>query len=262
MPRRVLVVDDEMQIREILRAYLAAEGFLVQEAATGAQALHLLATEPPDLVLLDIGLPDIDGLEVLRTLRKTSDVYVVLVTARAEEIDTILGLGVGADDYVTKPFSPREVVARVKAVLRRGRSDAPTRSVAGAAGSAAAGAGGAGRSTADPDVLLFDRVSVDIARREARVGGIPAVLTALEFDLLVALAGSPGRVFSRAQLLEKVWGYDFFGDERVVDVHIRGMRKALGDDAAAPRMIGTVRSVGYKFLLDPVEGPGPGGGAS
>ncbi|MFN8084755.1 MAG: response regulator transcription factor [Dermatophilaceae bacterium] len=259
MPRRVLVVDDEMQIREILRAYLAAEGFLVQEAATGAQALHLLATEPADLVLLDIGLPDIDGLEVLRTLRKTSDVYVVLVTARAEEIDTILGLGVGADDYVTKPFSPREVVARVKAVLRRTR---PNDQTGPASGSVAAGAGAAGRSTADPDVLLFDGVSVDIARREARVGGIPAVLTALEFDLLVALAGSPGRVFSRAQLLEKVWGYDFFGDERVVDVHIRGMRKALGDDAAAPLIIGTVRSVGYKFLLDPVEGPGPGGGAS
>ncbi len=259
MPRRVLVVDDEMQIREILRAYLAAEGFLVQEAANGAQALHLLATEPADLVLLDIGLPDIDGLEVLRTLRKTSDVYVVLVTARAEEIDTILGLGVGADDYVTKPFSPREVVARVKAVLRRTR---PNDQTGPASGSAAAGAGGAARSTADPDVLLFGRVSVDIARREARVDGIPTVLTALEFDLLVALAGSPGRVFSRAQLLEKVWGYDFFGDERVVDVHIRGMRKALGDDAAAPRMIGTVRSVGYKFLLDPVEGPGPGGGAS
>ena len=259
MPRRVLVVDDEMQIREILRAYLAAEGFLVQEAATGAQALHLLATEPPDLVLLDIGLPDIDGLEVLRTLRKTSDVYVVLVTARAEEIDTILGLGVGADDYVTKPFSPREVVARVKAVLRRTRPNEPA---GPASGSGAAGAGGAGRSTADPDVLLFDGVSVDIARREARVDGIPTVLTALEFDLLVALAGSPGRVFSRAQLLEKVWGYDFFGDERVVDVHIRGMRKALGDDAAAPRIIGTVRSVGYKFLLDPVEWPGPGGGAA
>ena len=259
MPRRVLVVDDEMQIREILRAYLAAEGFLVQEAATGAQALHLLATEPADLVLLDIGLPDIDGLEVLRTLRKTSDVYVVLVTARAEEIDTILGLGVGADDYVTKPFSPREVVARVKAVLRRTRTNEPA---GPASGSGAAGAGGAGRSTADPDVLLFDGVSVDIARREARVDGIPTVLTALEFDLLVALAGSPGRVFSRAQLLEKVWGYDFFGDERVVDVHIRGMRKALGDDAAAPRIIGTVRSVGYKFLLDPVEWPGPGGGPS
>lgn len=235
---RVLVVDDEPQIRAILRAYLSAEGFQVQEAATGAQALHLLATEPPDLVLLDIGLPDLDGLEVLRTLRKTSDTYVVLVTARAEEVDKLIGLGVGADDYVTKPFSPREVVARVKAVLRRTRPLGP-----------------AATDPGDTDVLHFDSVSVDTGRREVRVGGIPAVLTALEFDLLVALAESPGRVFSRAQLLEKVWGYDFFGDERVVDVHIRGMRKALGDDATAPRLIGTVRSVGYKFLLDPIDRP-------
>ena len=233
---RVLVVDDEPQIRAILRAYLSAEGFQVQGAATGAQALHLLATEPPDLVLLDIGLPDLDGLEVLRTLRKTSDTYVVLVTARAEEVDKLIGLGVGADDYVTKPFSPREVVARVKAVLRRTRPLGP-----------------AATDPGDTDVLHFDSVSVDTGRREVRVGGIPAVLTALEFDLLVALAESPGRVFSRAQLLEKVWGYDFFGDERVVDVHIRGMRKALGDDATAPRLIGTVRSVGYKFLLDPID---------
>ena len=233
---RVLVVDDEPQIRAILRAYLSAEGFQVQEAATGAQALHLLATEPPDLVLLDIGLPDLDGLEVLRTLRKTSDTYVVLVTARAEEVDKFIGLGVGADDYVTKPFSPREVVARVKAVLRRTRPLGP-----------------AATDPGDTDVLHFDSVSVDTGRREVRVGGIPAILTALEFDLLVALAESPGRVFSRAQLLEKVWGYDFFGDERVVDVHIRGMRKALGDDATAPRLIGTVRSVGYKFLLDPID---------
>ncbi len=233
---RVLVVDDEPQIRAILRAYLSAEGFQVQEAATGAQALHLLATEPPDLVLLDIGLPDLDGLEVLRTLRKTSDTYVVLVTARAEEVDKLIGLGVGADDYVTKPFSPREVVARVKAVLRRTRPLGP-----------------AATDPGDTDVLHFDSVSVDTGRREVRVGGIPAILTALEFDLLVALAESPGRVFSRAQLLEKVWGYDFVGDERVVDVHIRGMRKALGDDATAPRLIGTVRSVGYKFLLDPID---------
>ncbi len=233
---RVLVVDDEPQIRAILRAYLSAEGFQVQEAATGAQALHLLATEPPDLVLLDIGLPDLDGLEVLRTLRKTSDTYVVLVTARAEEVDKLIGLGVGADDYVTKPFSPREVVARVKAVLRRTRPLGP-----------------AATDPGDTDVLHFDSVSVDTGRREVRVGGIPAILTALEFDLLVALAESPGRVFSRAQLLEKVWGYDFFGDERVVDVHIRGMRKALGDDATAPHLIGTVRSVGYKFLLDPID---------
>ncbi len=244
MPRRVLVVDDEKQIRAILRAYLGAEGFLVDEAATGAQALHLLAAAPPDLVLLDIGLPDLDGLEVLRTLRRTSDVYVVLVTARAEEVDKLLGLGVGADDYITKPFSPREVVARVKAVLRRTRPGDP----------AAGGGTGALATSPDDGVLRFDGLSVDPGRREVRVGGIPAVLTALEFDLLVALASSPGRVFSRAQLLEKVWGYDFFGDERVVDVHIRGMRKALGDDAAAPAIIGTVRSVGYKFLLDPIDG--------
>ena len=148
----------------------------------------------------------------------------------------MIGLGVGADDYVTKPFSPREVVARVKAVLRRTRPLGP-----------------AATDPGDTDVLHFDSVSVDTGRREVRVGGIPAILTALEFDLLVALAESPGRVFSRAQLLEKVWGYDFFGDERVVDVHIRGMRKALGDDATAPRLIGTVRSVGYKFLLDPID---------
>ncbi|MGB2701189.1 MAG: response regulator, partial [Candidatus Phosphoribacter baldrii] len=138
MPRRVLVVDDEKQIRAILRAYLTSEGFQVQEAATGAQALHLLTTEPPDLVLLDIGLPDLDGLEVLRTLRKSSDVYVVLVTARAEELDKIIGLGVGADDYVTKPFSPREVVARVKAVLRRTRPDDPGAGLASSPGGAAA----------------------------------------------------------------------------------------------------------------------------
>ena len=229
--RRVLVVDDERQIRGILGAYLRAEGFEVQEAASGAQALHVLSSDPPDLVLLDIGLPDIDGLDVLRELRKTSDVYVVLVTARAEEIDTIVGLGVGADDYVTKPFSPREVVARVKAVLRRIRPEVRV----GRSGSEAGRGSGSGSAG-------------DAAARVV-------TLTALEFDLLVALARSPGRVFSRSQLLEKVWGYDFFGDERVVDVHIRGMRKALGDDATSPRIIGTVRSVGYKLLLDPVSSP-------
>lgn len=258
----ILVVDDEPQIVRVLRGYLEQAGMSVIVARDGPEALRLARQEQPAAIILDLMLPGMDGLDVCRAIRRESNVPILMLTARVEEADTLVGLELGADDYVTKPFSPREVVARVKAVLRRGRSDAPTRSVAGAAGSAAAGAGGAARSTADPDVLLFDRVSVDIARREARVDGIPAVLTALEFDLLVALAGSPGRVFSRAQLLEKVWGYDFFGDERVVDVHIRGMRKALGDDAAAPRIIGTVRSVGYKFLLEPVEGPGPGGGAS
>ncbi|QKE83349.1 response regulator transcription factor [Arthrobacter sp. NEB 688] len=240
MSRRVLVVDDEPEIRTVLRAYLEAEGHLVAEAATGAEALRrALATDgsAPDLVLLDIGLPDLDGLDVLRTLRRTSDVYVVLVTARAEEVDTLVGLATGADDYVTKPFSPREVVARVRTVLRRSRdAEAPG-------------------APADDGVLRFDGLTLDPVRRELRVDGREVRLSALEFDLLHALAASPGRVFSRAQLLEEVWGYDFYGDARVVDVHVRSMRRALGDDAADPRVIGTVRGVGYKFLPRPEGEP-------
>jgi DNA-binding response OmpR family regulator len=242
MARRVLVVDDEREIRTVLRAYLEAEGHIVLEAATGAEALRrALATDgsAPDVVLLDIGLPDLDGLEVLRTLRRSSDVYVIIVTARADEADTLIGLSTGADDYVTKPFSPREVVARVRTVLRRMR-DEP--SVAG--------------EDEDDHVLRFPGLTLDEQRRELTVDGREVRLSALEFDLLHALAASPGRVFSRAQLLEEVWGYDFYGDERVVDVHVRGMRKALGDDAADPRIIGTVRGVGYKFLLRP-EGDRP-----
>ena len=189
---------------------------------------------PPDLVLLDIGLPDIDGLEVLRMIRARSDLPVILVTARAEELDTLLGLSVGADDYVTKPFSPREIVARTGTVLRRARS-APDNAMP------------------DDGVLRFDGLTIDVPRREARVPAGTVSLSALEFDLLLALARSPGRVFSRAQLLEQVWGYDFFGDERVVDVHIRSMRKALGDSATAPSIIGTTRGVGYRFLPAPVS---------
>jgi DNA-binding response OmpR family regulator len=229
MERRVLVVDDEARIRAVLRAYLEADGFTVSEAATGQAALASLAdpARTPSLVLLDVGLPDLDGLEVLRTLRQSSDVPVILVTARAEEVDKLVGLGVGADDYVTKPFSPREVVARARAVLRR--------------------AGGA-VTPPDASVHSFDGLVIDEGRREVVVAGSHVAVSALEFDLLVALAGSPGRVYSRAQLLEKVWGYDFYGDERVVDVHIRSLRKLLGDDATTPRLIGTVRGVGYKFL--------------
>ncbi len=237
MSATVLVVDDERGIREVLRAYLADAGFRVLEAATGADALRVTADDDVRLVLLDLGLPDVDGLEVLRRLRASADpatagVYVVLVTARAEEVDKIVGLGVGADDYVTKPFSPREVVARVQAAVRRldGATDGP------------APAQGAGER------LEFARVVIDRGRREITVDGRPVSLTTLDFDLLSALASAPGRVYSRAQLLEHVWGYDFYGDERVVDVHIRAMRKALGDDAADPWIIGTVRGVGYKFL--------------
>ncbi len=237
MARRVLVVDDEPEIRAVLRAYLEHDGFVVAEAGTGAEALRrALATDgtQPDVVLLDIGLPDLDGLEVLRTIRKSSDVYVVLVTARADEVDTLVGLRTGADDYVTKPFSPREVVARVGTVLRR---------------SAARGA----PAPDDDHVLRFEQLTLDERRRELAVDGAEVRLSTLEFDLLHALASSPGRVFSRAQLLEDVWGYDFYGDERVVDVHVRSLRRALGDDATDPRVIGTVRGVGYKFLLSPVR---------
>ena len=237
MGHRILVVDDEPHIRTLLRAYLEAEGHLVTEAASGADALHrALATDgsAPDLVLLDVGLPDLDGLEVLRILRRSCDVFVILVTARAEEVDTLIGLSAGADDYVTKPFSPREVVARVRTVLRR-----------------------VGRATqaadAQDQVLRFHGLTLDERRRELTVDGAPVVLSSLEFDLLRALASSPGRVFSRTQLLEQVWGYDFYGDPRVVDVHIRSIRNALGDDASAPRIIGTVRGVGYKFLPTPAE---------
>ena len=237
MARRVLVVDDEPEIRAVLRAYLEHDGFVVAEAGTGAEALRrALATDgtAPDVVLLDIGLPDLDGLEVLRTIRRSSDVYVVLVTARADEVDTLVGLRTGADDYVTKPFSPREVVARVGTVLRRSAS----------------------RGTATPDddhVLRFEQLTLDERRRELAVDGSEVRLSTLEFDLLHALASAPGRVFSRAQLLEDVWGYDFYGDERVVDVHVRSLRRALGDDAGDPRFIGTVRGVGYKFLPSPIE---------
>ena len=233
MKRRILIVDDEPQIRTILKGYFVADGFDVIEAASGGEALQL-AQDGVDLILLDVGLPDIDGLQVLTTLRQNSDVYVILVTARAEEVDKLVGLSVGADDYITKPFSPREVVARVRTILRRPRTD--------------------DQGPASEGVLEFDGLVIDEPRRTLMVAGREVTLSSLEFDLLVALAQSPGRVFSRAQLLEKVWGYDFYGDERVVDVHIRNMRKMLGDDASNPHVIGTVRGVGYRLLLEPRKG--------
>ncbi|MBC7443764.1 MAG: response regulator transcription factor [Ramlibacter sp.] len=228
--QKILVVDDEPQIRTVLRGYLEAEGYDVAEAADGDAALASLRENPPALVLLDVMLPGIDGLEVLRQLRSFSDAYVILVTARSEEVDKLVGLGVGADDYVTKPFSPREVTARVKAMLRRdNRGD-----------------------RADADALLrFDGLSINPAHREVEANGAAIALSSLEFDLLAALAAEPGRVFSRAQLLEKVWGYDFYGDERVVDVHVRSVRARLGDDAGDPHLIATVRGVGYKFVGRP-----------
>src|ERR1700761_9027596 len=189
--RQVLVVDDEPHIRTVLRGYLEAEGFAVSEAGDGEAAIAQVRRQPSDLMLLDVMLPGLDGLEVLRRVRTFSDVYVILVTARAEEVDKLVGLAVGADDYITKPFSPREVAARVKAVLRRDRG---------------------ARDAAGP-VLRFAGLTIGKDTREVRVDGAVVNISALEFDVLCALADSPGRVFSRRQLLERVWGYDFFGDE-------------------------------------------------
>jgi DNA-binding response OmpR family regulator len=227
-PSRILVVDDEENIRTLVETYLKNDGYDVVTAATGEEALEKVTSAAPDLVILDVRLPGIDGFEVLRRIRKQSDVFVIMLTARTDELDTLVGLEVGADDYVTKPFSPRELVARVRAMLRRTK----------------------GEPRVD-QALQFDGLSVDEARREVLVDGEPAPLTALEFDLLGALASAPGRVFTRRQLIERVWGWDFYGEERVVDVHVRNLRKALGDPADSPRFISTVRGVGYKLTARP-----------
>jgi DNA-binding response OmpR family regulator len=220
----VLVVDDDPGIRSVLRGYLEQAGYRVLEADTGEVALQALEDSAPEVILLDVGLPDIDGLEVLRQIRTRSHVLVLLVTARVEEVDRLVGLGMGADDYISKPFSPREVVARVGAFLRRVHS-APEES--------------------SPDV---DALVVDPRTREVVLDGNQVELSALEFDLLAFLASRPGQVFTRTQILQRVWGGDWYGDERVVDVHIRSLRSHLGDDAASPRFIGTVRGVGYKLM--------------
>lgn len=224
--RRILVIDDEPELVAMLGRYLANEGFEVATASSGEEGLDLILDTVPDLVVLDVGLPDLDGFEVLRRLRSSSEVAVIMLTARSEEIDRVVGLSVGADDYVTKPFSPRELVARINAVLRRGRL------------------GG----VADRETFRFEGLTIDPDAREVRRNGEPVELSALEFDLLAALASAPKRVFTRAQLLERVWGWDYFGVDRVVDVHIANLRKRLDDAATDPRFIATVRGVGYKFV--------------
>jgi DNA-binding response OmpR family regulator len=227
--RLVLIIDDERELRTMLSSYLKKEGFETLEAADGPQGLESATKAEPDLIILDVGLPGIDGFEVLRRLRQRSDVPVIMLTARSEEMDRVVGLTVGADDYVTKPFSPREVSARITAILRR--SSMATRS-----------------GEDEEQALRFEGLIIDSAKREVVCDGQPVEVSTLEFDLLVALASSPGRVFSRQQLMEKVWGWDYFGVDRVVDVHMVNIRKALGDDPAHPRFIGTVRGVGYKFI--------------
>lgn len=219
---KILIVDDETAILKLVLAYLKPEGFEVFTATDGPSALQVARAYQPDIIVLDIMLPGMDGVEVLTRLRRESEVYVILLTAKTEETDKIIGLSVGADDYITKPFSPRELVARIKAALRRMKSDGESRT---------------------GNILQFQHIRIDTGSRQTWVDDQPIDLTQTEFDLLAALAEHRGMVLSREQLLEKVWGYDYFGDLRVVDVHLGHLRQKLGND----QLITTVRGVGYRF---------------
>ena len=222
---RVLVVDDEPMVREVVTAYLERDGYRVQVATTGPEALDALRSAPPDLVVLDVMLPGVDGLEILRRVRADADVPVILLTARTEETDRVLGLELGADDYVVKPFSPRELAARVRSVLRRAR---PT--------------------DQQPSRLEFDGIVIDGTTRELSVAGEPIELTPKEFDLINFLAASPRQVFSRGQLLEQVWDSSMdYQDPSTVTVHIRRLRQKIEMTPADPRWLKTVWGVGYKF---------------
>jgi two-component system alkaline phosphatase synthesis response regulator PhoP len=226
MPR-ILVIDDEPSIVKLVSAYLKPEGYEVYTATDGPGGLQAARAFKPDIVILDIMLPGMDGLELLQRLRRESQAYVILLTARTEETDKIVGLSVGADDYVTKPFSPRELTARVKAALRRIQQPAA--------------------SGTDTSVFVFRHLRLDAGARKVTVDDGPVDLTAIEFDLLRALAENRGRVLTREQLLEKVWGGEYFGDMRVVDVHLGHVRQKLG----RPDLIATVRGVGYRFEDEP-----------
>ncbi len=237
MPK-VLVVDDEPPIVELVTGYLEREGWSVASAGDGLEALDAVRLLDPDVVVLDVMLPGLDGVEVCRQLRAFSDAYVLMLTARGEEIDRIMGLTVGADDYLVKPFSPRELVARIKALLRRPRSGR-----SGAVGAAAAGERAGERASE----RVPDGLEIDGARRVVRVDGRSVELTALEFDLLAALARDPGIVIRRQALLDRVWGAEFVADDHLVDVHVANLRRKLGDDPARPRFVETVRGVGYRL---------------
>jgi DNA-binding response OmpR family regulator len=229
---RALVVDDEAPLADVVASYLHREHFEVTVCHTGAEALAVAREVDPDVVVLDLGLPGIDGLEVCRQLRTFSDAYVVMLTARDTEMDTIVGLSVGADDYVTKPFSPRELVARIRAMLRRPRAVGPAAAVPHA-------------DEAPPRV--FGPLSIDIASRQVFLDGELIPLTRTEFDILAAFSSRPGVVWSRRQLIDAVWGEPWVGNDHLVDVHVGHLRRKLADDPADPRFVFTVRGVGYRM---------------
>jgi len=224
MAQRILLVDDEVSVLKSVRAYLEREGFMVATAEDGMTAVQLAQTFQPNLIILDVMLPGQDGFSVLRTIRKSSEVYVLMLTASAGEIDRVVGLELGADDYLTKPFSPRELVARVKAILRRGRN-------------AATG----------EQVMTFGGLQIDPDAHRVWKDGAEIELTPTEYDLLNTLSRHHRRVLSRQQLIEHVWGYDYFGDDRIIDVHIRRLRLKIEDDPQEPQYIITVRGAGYRF---------------
>ena len=228
MAQTVMVVEDEYKLRQMVRLYLEREGFEVFSTASGAEALSMVARSPVDLVILDLGLPDVPGEEVARELRSTSDVAILMLTAKSDEADRIAGLELGADDYVTKPFSPRELILRVQAVLRRARSTAQ----------------GAGPSSFGGGLLVIDE-----ERRQATVSGRVVELTPTEWGLLVALARVPGRVYSRYELINRVRGYEFEGYERTIDSHVKNLRRKLEADPADPQIVQTVLSAGYRLGL-------------
>jgi DNA-binding response OmpR family regulator len=229
---RALVVDDETALAEVVASYLRRDQFVTRTADNGPEAITLARELDPDVVILDLGLPGMDGLEVCRQLRTFSDAYVVMLTARDTEMDTILGLTVGADDYVTKPFSPRELVARIRAMLRRPRAVSEDQASPGGDVEAP---------------LRFGPLRIAVAAREVFLHDEPILLTRTEFDILAALSAHPGVVMSRRQLLETVREGPWVGNEHLVDVHIGHVRRKLGDDPAAPRYVITVRGVGYRM---------------
>ena len=224
---KVLIVEDEANIRQLVRYNLEKEGFQVMEAADGLQGLRTAQKEKPDLVLLDLMLPGMDGLEVCRTLKgapATSALPIIMLTAKSEEIDKVIGLELGADDYMTKPFSPRELVARVKAVLRRSQKEASL-----------------------PGELSVGRLRFNFSRYEVHMGNAKLELTPKEYELLKMLATNLGKVFTREQLLEKVWGYEYFGDTRTVDVHVRHLRAKMAADPITADALETIRGFGYRL---------------
>lgn len=240
--RTAVVVEDDSDIRELLVLTLSMVGFNIIETASGKEALSLVREHQPDLVTLDLNLPDLDGMEVCRQLRPLTDAYIVMITARVDEIERVLGLEIGADDFIVKPFSPREVRARVAAMFRRPRSY-------GAEGAGSPEAGdSATPAQEDSAVVVHGGLSVDVEGRVARLDGEELPLTRIEFELLATLVTGPRRVWTRETLLTRVWGEGWTDDHHLVEVHIRNLRKKLGEDTREPRYIKTVRGVGYRMM--------------